>query len=141
MTEPAIKFPNATHYSPHFSRAELNCGCGCSTPLGVQRNLELLALRLEELRACAGHALHVNCAYRCPKRNAAVGGASHSFHLVGLAADIDGGGTRAGVDALADAAMKIPAFRAAGIGRYYEGHGLFVHVDIGDRLWRGVNGH
>lgn len=136
-----MKYPNETHYSEHFTRAELRCGCGCSTPTGVDRNLERLALRLEDLRAKVGHALHINCAYRCVRRNKTVGGASASFHLVGLAADIDAGGTRRGVDALADAAMKIPAFRAAGIGRYYEGHGLFVHVDIGDRLWRGVNGH
>lgn len=135
------KYPNETHYSPHFTRKELDCGCGCSTPLGVQRNLERLALRLEDLRGIAGRPLHVNCAYRCPKRNATVGGASHSFHLVGLAADIDGLGTRNGVDELAECAMRIPAFRSAGIGRYYEGHGLFVHVDLGNRLWRGINGH
>lgn len=135
-----MKYPNETHYSEHFSRKELDCGCGCASPLGVQRNLERLALRLEDLRTIVGHSLHVNCGYRCPTRNKAVGGASASFHLVGLAADIDGGGSRKGVDALADAAMKVPAFRAAGIGRYYEKKGLFVHVDIGNRVWRGIDG-
>ena len=136
-----MKYPNETHYSPHFSRAELRCGCGCATPLGVDRNLERLALRLEELRTAAGRPLHVNCAYRCPSRNKTVGGAPASFHLVGLAADIDAGGSRKGVDELYEAAMKVPAFRVAGIGRYYEKKGLFVHVDIGNRLWRGIDGH
>lgn len=141
MTEKAVPtFPNKTHYSAHFSRAELDCHCGCKTPPGVAANLALLAISLEALRASVGHALSVNCGYRCAKQNAAVGGAAGSFHMQGKAADIDGGGTHAGVDALADHAQRIPAFRQGGVGRYYEGHGLFVHVDYGNRIWRGING-
>lgn len=137
---PTPVYPNATHYSAHFSRQELECGCGCDAPWGVEQNLAKLAVHLEALRATVGHALHVNCAYRCAKRNAAVGGKSRSYHLTGQAADIDAGGTRKGVDALAMAALKVTAFKQGGVGRYYEGHGLFVHVDTGARVWRGING-
>lgn len=141
-----VTFPNATHYSPHFSRAELDCGkdgpyrCNCVTPPAVQKNLAALAQFLEALRALAGRGLTINCAYRCPRRNAAVGGAKGSYHLLGRAADIDCLGSGLEVDRLAKLAEKVPAFKKAGIGRYYQGHGLFVHVDFGMRFWRGING-
>lgn len=129
-------FPNATHYSPNFNRAELDCrrssGCGCTTPPDVAANLVVTANNLEQLRAFVGHALHVNDGYRCPKENAAVGGVPDSQHLVGKAADVDAGGSNGGVDYLASKATGVPAYHLGGIGKYYEGHGLFVHVD-----WRG----
>lgn len=141
-----MTFPNATHYSEHFSRAELDCGkndahpCDCKTPATVQARLAILAAHLETLRTLAGRGLTPNCGYRCPKRNAAVGGAKGSFHLTGQAADLDCKGSRAEVDRLAKLAEKVSAFKAAGIGRYYEGHGLFLHVDFGNRFWRGIDG-
>jgi uncharacterized protein YcbK (DUF882 family) len=135
-----VTYPNATHYSEHFSRVELDCHCGCKTPLAVAQNLAILATHLEELRAIAGHALTPNCAYRCPKRNAEVGGKPGSFHMQGKAADINCAPTHTAVDTFARLAEKVPAFKAAGIGRYYDGHGFFVHVDFGPRYWRGING-
>jgi uncharacterized protein YcbK (DUF882 family) len=40
------------------------------------------------LRRALGHALVVNSGFRCAGRNASVGGATSSRHLIGCAADI-----------------------------------------------------
>ena len=134
-------YPTKTHYSEHFSRRELDCSCGCRTPAAVAANLVKLASYLEILRSLAGRPLGVNCAYRCAKRNALVGGAKGSFHLTGQAADLDcRKGGRAEVERLANLAEAVGGFKPHGIGKYYEAKGLFVHVDFGPRFWRGVDG-
>jgi uncharacterized protein YcbK (DUF882 family) len=43
---------------------------------------------LERIRALSGAPLVVVSGYRCPAHNEAVGGAVHSQHLLGTAADI-----------------------------------------------------
>lgn len=49
---------------------------------------ELTNTVLQPLRDAWGLPLHVNSGYRCPKLNAAVGGAATSQHIKGEAADI-----------------------------------------------------
>ena len=49
---------------------------------------ELTNTVLQPLRDAWGQPLHVNSGYRCPKLNAAVGGAATSQHTKGEAADI-----------------------------------------------------
>lgn len=49
---------------------------------------ELVSRILQPLRSAWGRPLKVTSGYRCPKLNAAVGGASTSAHLRGYAADI-----------------------------------------------------
>lgn len=49
---------------------------------------ELTNTVLQPLRDAWGQPLHVNSGYRCPKLNAAVGGAATSQHPKGEAADI-----------------------------------------------------
>lgn len=49
---------------------------------------ELTITVLQPLRDAWGLPLHVNSGYRCPKLNAAVGGAATSQHTKGEAADI-----------------------------------------------------
>lgn len=118
-------FPNETHYSAHFSRKELECHCGCATPAHVATNLQNLAVHLETFRALVGGPVHVNDAYRCPTENARVGGATHSEHMEGKAADLDTGShTNA---QFAVIASKVPAFDKGGIGTYPSQH--FLHVD------------
>lgn len=131
-----MSYPNATHYSEHFSRAELRCHCGCTTPHAVDLNLQNLAVHLEKLRALVGGPLHVNDAYRCPAENDRVGGVKASQHLEGKAADLDQGNHSAAE--LAALAAKVPAFRDGGIGTYPSQH--FVHVDYrgnGPARWVG----
>lgn len=52
---------------------------------------ELTNTVLQPLRDAWGLPLHVNSGYRCPKLNAAVGGAATSQHTKGEAADIHTG--------------------------------------------------
>lgn len=49
---------------------------------------ELVLTVLQPLRDAWGEPLHINSGYRCPKLNAAVGGAATSQHVKGEAADI-----------------------------------------------------
>lgn len=89
--------------SPHFSWTEARCKCGgryagCRT-IRVHR---ALWQSLEEYRtAFCPRGLPLISVYRCPGRNAAVGGARLSQHMAGLAADIPSTVTSSRVRALA----------------------------------------
>lgn len=130
-----MTYPNATNYSAHFTRAELDCRCGCPTPPTVATNLQDTAVHLEELRRANGGPLHIDDAYRCPTRNTAVGGVKDSQHLLGKAVDVSAAGI--GVAQLAKLAEEVPAFFNGGIGQY-PGED-FVHVDwrVGAARWSG----
>lgn len=117
-------YPTATNYAPNFSRRELDCKCGCTTPAGVAINLANLAEQLEALRAKINAPLTVTSGYRCPLHNKAIGGSADSQHIHGLAADLwSRGATPARI---ARAAESIPLFAAGGIGRYR----AWTHVDM-----------
>ena len=47
-----------------------------------------LLTQLQALRDLVQYPMLVNCGYRCPEHNQAVGGAHNSAHLTGQAADI-----------------------------------------------------
>lgn len=118
------RYPNKTHYSPHFSREELECKCGCTPNRWVKRRLRVLAVQLERMRKVLGHDIGVLSGYRCRKRNDQVGGAKNSQHLYGRAADL---AVPAGKQMeYVSAALKVPRFRKGGIGIYPNGG---VHVD------------
>lgn len=80
----------------HFTINEL-CKSATATKLGINNtppaavvmNLRYLAeIILDPLREAYGKPIYVNCGYRCPELNKAVGGSRTSQHLTGLAADI-----------------------------------------------------
>lgn len=119
-----VEFPNATHYSKHFSRAELDCKCGCKTPANIERELTKLASDLEALRLELGEGLGILSGYRCPARNKAVGGASQSQHMTGRAADL--AVPTGQQDRFVKAALTVPSFAKGGVGVYPAGG---VHVD------------
>lgn len=126
-----MTYPNTTHYSEHFARRELNCKCGCRTPAHIAKNLAELATYLEQLRVLLGVPMTVHSGYRCPKHNAAVGGAKASIHMTGHACDFS---TRMHTPAAAMmVAAKIPRFNRGGMHAYSWG----THVDIGPgpRRW------
>ena len=79
-----------------------------------------LVTKLQALRDKLGRPVIVNSGYRTPEHNNAVGGASESYHKLGMAADIHSPGVS--VETLAQLAEAV-GFR--GIGRY----STFVHVD------------
>ena len=69
--------------SKHFKQEELDCPCcGAYVP-----NVALLVV-LEDVRNHFGVMVRFNSSTRCDKHNAKVGGAKHSQHLLGNAADI-----------------------------------------------------
>lgn len=105
--------------SAHFTDAELRCRCCCAT-LCTPGLLDAL----ETFRAAVRHPVIVDSAYRCEGHNRAIGGAPHSQHVRGNAADIRVEGmTPAQLEA---AARTVPAIR--GIGRS-DSHG-FLHIDV-----------
>jgi zinc D-Ala-D-Ala carboxypeptidase len=108
------------HLSPHFTASEIGCRCGCGTLIYAQPLLD----GLEALRARVGKPIHVNCAYRCPAHNQAVGGAPHSLHLRGEAADICVPSMTA--RQLYVAAQSIPQFHGFGVSD----HAQYLHVDV-----------
>ena len=78
---------------------------------------------LETIRAHFGAPVTINSAYRTPEYNAKVGGAAHSQHCYGTAADIVvKGQTPAAVAAFARALM--PDW--GGVGVYKS----FTHIDV-----------
>jgi uncharacterized protein YcbK (DUF882 family) len=73
--------------SKHFTWAELGQPPPSLRPAGLE-----LASALENLRSSSGgRPLHLVSGYRSPERNARVGGAVRSQHLLGRAADIPEG--------------------------------------------------
>lgn len=131
-----------TQLTPHFTLEELSCKCTrCNRkrpPENVVKNLEtLLAPALEKFRVQIGSAIHVHCAYRCPEHNAELpGAAEHSFHMDGLAADIDFSdmseekmfemASLIKVTDIPKRPLKLSLFTGVG---YYKGQN-FVHVDV-----------
>ncbi len=82
-------------------------------------------IALNQLRLIAGRPIKVNSGYRCAKHNKAVGGASHSQHLVGRAADIVIAGLT--LNEMVELAERIDVFHNGGIGVYLQAG--FIHVD------------
>lgn len=107
--------------SPHFLAAEFACNhCGKNSPDGVPK--ELLDY-LEQLRAEYDSPVIINSGYRCPTHNRNVGGATHSRHLVGDAADV----AVKGVDpANVYAFLNELVGDAGGVGKYQ----TFTHIDV-----------
>lgn len=105
--------------SPHFRWAEFACTCR-----GRFLNCRRILIdgdqirRLEKYRAKVGHPVRVISGYRCPGRNAEVGGASSSQHVRGTATDVADG-------------LKVPAVQPLGFTGIGRGAvtGTVQHVD------------
>lgn len=100
----------------NFNLREFQCAC-----CGQVKLHPLLVYQLQLLRERIGKPILVNSGYRCPKHNAAVGGAPQSYHLRGMAADIQVSGISA-----PRLAAWAETLGFGGIGTYPG----FVHVDL-----------
>lgn len=111
--------------SPNFNADEFMCRCGCGYAL---IDTELVHV-LEGIRSMLDVPIKINSGYRCPKRNAAVGGAKLSRHLIGCAADISWAGISLSVKENSRFRKELP--NLALITKLYGiGWGEnFVHVD------------
>ena len=110
---------NRIRVSPNFVLSEFQCRC-CKAVKLHQRVLAILQL----IREHYGRPLQVTSAYRCPKHNAAIGGAKDSDHLKGMAVDV-AVPRRVGVEEMARTAKRFGATRTG----IYESK-RFVHVSI-----------
>ena len=105
--------------SEHFKDSELRCpGCGLNNATPA------LLGALEAIRALLGVPVHINSACRCKKHNAAVGGARHSQHLVGKAADICAYGKTA--EEVCRSAVMLPEIRGIGMPAGAD----WLHIDV-----------
>lgn len=104
----------------------------CSDGTDVIFISEGLVAVLQQIRSHFGQPVTINSAYRTVAKNRAVGGATYSQHLYGLAADITVRGV-APKDVAAYAETLLPG--TGGIGIYSN----FVHIDVRKTKsrWRG----
>lgn len=111
--------------SDDFNLSHFDCQCElpeCQETLvddELVKGLQKLAERFPIINITSG--------YRCAAHNKSVGGAQHSYHVLGMAADIK---TPFGtVDDIAEAAEEIPCFKSGAILKYPRPNGGWVHVD------------
>ena len=109
--------------SPHFSKEDFTCKCGC----GQNWIKASLIVALEKLRMLGPEPIFVLSGYRCAKDNSAAGGVGHSQHMEGTAADLRITGLT--LQQMYDRAKQVPEFLRGGIGVYEDS---FIHVDVRD---------
>lgn len=110
--------------TPHFKVKEFRCYDGTNVVIICEDLVKLL----ESIRVELGVPLIVNSGYRTPAHNLKVKGASHSYHMLGAAADVR---CSKGVNALATVAEQYLS-GWGGIGIYSS----FVHIDIRPKKYR-----
>jgi uncharacterized protein YcbK (DUF882 family) len=72
----------------NFSLSEFQSKDGSSFPSDVVQNLTILAEQLQSLRDEVKRSITVTSGYRSKEHNLRIGGALDSFHVRGMAADI-----------------------------------------------------
>jgi uncharacterized protein YcbK (DUF882 family) len=72
----------------NFSLSEFQSKDGSSFPSGAVQNLTILAEQLQVLRDEVKRSITVTSGYRSKEHNLRIGGALDSFHVRGMAADI-----------------------------------------------------
>jgi zinc D-Ala-D-Ala carboxypeptidase len=119
--------------SEHFTLEELilsqtaaRKGIDNTPPALIIRELRKLAAALEEIRTLLGGVpIFVSSGYRSPELNAAVGGAKHSAHMDGLAADF----TAPAFGIVIQVARKIATSDIAYDQLIHE-YGAWVHISL-----------
>lgn len=115
----SLKEHGNTKLSMNFTVKEFACKDGSDKILIDTALVDVL----QKIRDHFGKPVIINSAYRSPEHNKKVGGSAGSYHVKGMAADIQ----IAGVSAveLAYYAQTI----TNGVGVYYYGNTNFIHVD------------
>jgi uncharacterized protein YcbK (DUF882 family) len=117
----------------NFNLNEFRSKDGAEFPLEVIDNLKILASNLQVLRDEIGVSLRINSGYRSPSHNKRIGGAKKSYHVKGMAADIQN--STHTPKQLFDIIERLQAE-----GKMHDGglksYSTFVHYDIGPkRRW------
>jgi uncharacterized protein YcbK (DUF882 family) len=74
--------------STNFSLSEFSSSDGTAPSGEVLKNLTELAKNLEVLRKHLGQPIRVTSGFRSREHNRKIGGATNSYHVLGMAADI-----------------------------------------------------
>ncbi len=127
MTDPEFWYLNKgvnVRLSEHFESHEFDCHCQypeCTKTI-VSKQLILL---LEKLRWVLGHALSLESGFRCERHNTDIKGEEHSYHMRGMAADIQSSDRT-------EKARASQYLKTNGFGIYP----TFFHVDVrGFKSW------
>lgn len=114
--------------SGNFEVSEFACRDGSDAVLVAPR----LVMVLQSIRSHFGVPVVIHSAYRTPQYNVKVGGAAHSQHCYGTAADITVRGQKP-VDVAAYARKIMPDWGGVGI------YGSFCHIDVRETKadWKG----
>lgn len=117
----------------NFSLPEFASKDGAAFPEDVKTNLAELAENLQVLRDHFGRSVTVTSGYRSPAHNVRIGGASDSFHVRGMAADLQIAGVapRVVYNAI-ELLIKSGKMKEGGLGLYNG----WVHYDIRGRKIR-----
>lgn len=111
-----------TLLTPHFSRDELACKCGCAR-MEIPR--EFLN-KLENLRQACGFPFTISSGYRCPDYNARVSGTGRAGPHTKAAVDVQVAGANAWV--LVSMATRY-GFRGIGVSQKGAHGSRFIHLD------------
>ena len=115
------------YIAKNITLKELSCRCGCTAPPKVLAHLVTLATFLQRVRDLYNKPIIINSGYRCTSHNSKVGGASRSYHMDGIAADIYiKGVSSAKLFQTILESMKNGYIPAGGVRDY----GTFVHYDF-----------
>lgn len=132
-----------TKITEHFLWTEFACKDGTVVPDALRHRVVELCTQLEVLRADLGVGITIMSGYRSPAWNAHEGGAEHSQHVEGRAADIRVVGKSPGQ--VRDAILRLIAagkMHDGGLGYYPEkmSRGGWIHYDVrapGGARWTG----
>jgi len=122
----------AKFIAPYITEVEYRCPC-CDAfppdfdPGDILAPYQILFDGFAEIRREWGGPLRISSGYRCPMRNAFVGGRVLSAHMFGLALDIDVDSVDevARLDRIIDSLY--PEFRR---GTYANSERSFIHIDV-----------
>jgi len=117
-------------YPPNFRPAEFYCKCSGELCEGLSPNPDRtrhLAWTLQAIRDKVSAPLNINSGFRCPAYNARIGGASQSYHVQGMAADLGCPGVSPEeLSETIEDMMEHGQIPNGGLGRY----DTFTHIDI-----------
>ena len=119
--------------TPNFNLDEFKSKDGSSFPSEIVNSLTTLAEQLQVLRTELGRSITITSGYRSPAHNLRIGGAKDSFHVRGMAADIQVSGlTPKQVFDTIEKLIKEGKMKEGGLGLYNS----WVHYDFRGRRIR-----
>jgi uncharacterized protein YcbK (DUF882 family) len=112
--------------TPNFHIKEWRCHDGTDVPYSLVENVKECAYNLQILRDKIGKPVHIISGYRNPTYNKRIGGASRSYHMKAMAADIKVKGmTPRQVKAIIEDLIVDGLMKPGGVGIYR----TFIHYD------------